>query len=163
MEQFKSYVVDEFKPTLKNFAAVEFKFNHSSNIKIDKKSNIPLKSDIIKVSVKFVDKNLITLKNALLTFENNALNKSCAKKLVNIAPAELENKFNVARREICNEILRDLIEKNNEINTKISALHKYIGSDSDEIISSEFKGELINVVDSSEINIKTKNKQKFDM
>lgn len=160
MEQFKAYLIDEFKEAAKGYVATEFKFTHSTNIKIDKTSNVPLKNDVIKVNIKFVDKNMNVLKTAIVTFENNVLTKANAKKLINIAPAELENKFNVAKKEICSELMDELVRKCNDINDKISDLKKYIGVDG--IIPTEFKGEAINPTDETPVK-QTKNKVKYDM
>ena len=161
MDVFKQYLIDEYKDSVKGYAAVEFKFTHSSNIKIDKKSSVPLKIDVIKVHIKFVDKNLHVMKTSIITFENNALTKCNAKKLINIAPKELENKFNVAKREICNVLMNELVRKSNEINEKINDLQKYIGVEG--IIPSEFKGEVVTVVDENEAPQRIKNKVQFDM
>ena len=62
------------------------------------------------------------LYGATISFENNLLNKSQAKKLVNIAPKELENKFASAKNEICNVILRELLDKRKELNEKIDGI-----------------------------------------
>ena len=161
MDPFKSYLIDEYKDSVKGYAAVEFKFAHSCNVKIDKKSNVPLKNDVIKVHIKFVDKNLHVMKTSIITFENNALTKCNAKKLINIAPKELENKFNVAKRDICNVLMNELVRKSNEINEKINDLQKYIGVEG--IIPSEFKGEVVTVVDENEAPQRIKNKVQFDM
>ena len=96
---------------------------------------------------------------ATISFENNVLNKSQAKKLVNIAPKELENKFASAKNEICNVILRELIEKRKELNEKIDDMMKYKGTDG--VIPSEFKGESITVAESADVTVKPK--VKFDM
>ena len=99
MEPFKNLIIDEFRDKAKGFAATEFKFSHSVNIKIDKLSKIPLKNDIIKVKVTFIDKDFNTLLTSTLSFENNVLSKTTAKKMVNVAPKELENRFNVAKNQ----------------------------------------------------------------
>lgn len=158
MEGFKSYIIGEFKDKAKGYVATEFKFTHSTNIKIDKKSNIPIKSDIIKVNVKFVDKDMNQLHSAIVTFENNIITKANAKKLINISPKELENKFMVARKDICSIIMNEYCDKLGDLNSKIDGLKNYVGVDG--IISHEFKGESIQIVDA---DVKDKNKQHFDM
>ena len=169
MEAFKSYLIEEFKDKAKGYVAVEFKFNHSTNIKLDKpkpkglspdgRSSKLLSIDIIKVNVKFVDKEMHQLYSSIVTFENNSLTKANAKKLINISPKELENKFMLARNDICKSVLNDLVDKSNELNTKIDSLKSYIGVDG--IIPDQFKGEVIHVVDDADV--KDKNKQHFDM
>ena len=158
MEGFKSYIIDEFKDKAKGYVATEFKFTHSTNIKIDKKSNIPIKSDIIKVNVKFVDKDMNQLHSAIVTFENNIITKANAKKLINISPKELENKFMVARKDICSIIMNEYCDKLGDLNSKIDGLKNYVGVDG--VIPSAFKGESIQIVDA---DVKDKNKQYFDM
>ena len=158
MEAFKNLIIDEFKDKAKGFVATEFKFSHSVNLKIDKQSNVPLKNDIIKVKVTFIDKDFNTLLTNTISFENNLLNKTIAKKLVNIAPKELENRFNVAKKSIISLIMNEYCDRLNEVQTKINELRRYYGND-DGIIPSEFKGEQITIPDENN----GKNKSKFDM
>ena len=168
MEGLKSYIIGEFKDKAKGYVATEFKFTHSTNIKIDKKkpkglspegrSNIPIKSDIIKVNIKFVDKDMNVLHSAIVTFENNIITKANAKKLINISPKELENKFMVARKDICSIIMNEYCDKLGDLNSKIDGLKNYVGVDG--VISREFKGESIQIVDDVE---KPKLKVQYDM
>lgn len=158
MEAFKNYIIDEFKDKAKGYVATEFKFTHTTNIKIDKKSNIPLKCDIVKVYVKFVDKDMNQLYSGVVTFENNIITKANAKKLVNISPKELENKYMVAKKDICSKIMNEYCDKVGDLNSKIDNLKSYIGTDG--IILNRFKGELVRVVN---VDVKDKNKQRFDM
>lgn len=158
MEAFKSYIIGEFKYKAKGYVATEFKFTHSTNVKIDKKNNILIKSDIIKVNVKFVDIDLNQLHSAIVTFENNIITKANAKKLINISPKELENKFMVARKDIVSIIMNEYCDKLADINSEIDSLKNYVGNDG--IISHEFKGESIQIIDA---DVKDKNKQHFDM
>ena len=159
MQQFIDYLTTEYKDKATGFAAIDTKFTHSSTIKIDKKSNVPLKNDIIKVSITFYDKSMNKLYSSAISFENNLLPKTQAKKLVNIAPKELENKFATAKNEICNVILRELIDKRNELNEKIDDITKYKGVHG--VIPTEFKGESITITEGVEIPVKLK--PKFDM
>ena len=80
------------------------------------------------------------------------------KSFINISPKELENKFNIAKNEICKEILKDYTEKKNELETKIKNLKTY-NNVSVGITPSEFRGESINIVDSNE----STKKISFDM
>ena len=144
MNEFKSYLIAEFKDKAKGFVAVDFKFNHSNNVKIDRKSNVPLRCDIMKVNIAFYDKDMIKLFYTIIPFENDVLQKTTAKKLINISPKELENKFKVAKKAICKEILDELCDKKIDLERKISDLNRYIGSEG--IIPNQFKGELINPV-----------------
>lgn len=157
MDAFKNYIIDEYRNKAKGFVATEFKFSHSVNLKIDKKSNVPLKNNIIKVKVTFIDKDMNTLLTTNITFENNILNKTCAKKLVNIAPKELENRFNAAKKQIVSLIMNEYCDHLNEIETKINDLKTYYGGEG--IIPTEFKGEQVTVAGENE----EKSKNKFDM
>ena len=159
MNQFIDYLITEYKDKATGFAAIDTKFTHSSTIKIDKFSNVTLKNNIIKVGITFYDKSMNKLYSANISFENNILPKTQAKKLVNIAPKELENKFAKAKNEICNVILRELIDKRNELNEKIDDITKYKGVDG--VIPTEFKGESITITEGVEIPVKLK--PKFDM
>ena len=157
MEALKTYLVDEFKNRAKGYVAVEFKFSHNVNVRIDKKSKTPLKIDVIKVSLRFVDKAMNTLLSSNIVFENNAIPKSKEKQFINISPKELNNKFCFAKHEIIRTIMNEYISKRDELISKIDSLKSYAGNDND-IIDSKFKGQIVNIVDSDKPM-----KAKFDM
>ena len=157
MEALKSYLVDEFKNRAKGYVAVEFKFSHNVNVRIDKKSKTPLKIDVIKVSLRFVDNAMNTLLSSNIVFENNAIPKSKEKQFINISPKELNNKFCFAKHEIIRTIMNEYISKRDELIAKIDSLKSYAGNDND-IIDSKFKGQIVNIVDSDKPM-----KAKFDM
>ena len=159
MESFKEYLISEYKDKAKGFVATEFKFLHSTNLKLDRKSSRYIKIDTIKVTVKFFDKNLKLLHTGTIQFENNIIPKSKAESLVNISPKELEVKFGFAKKEICQEIFKEYREKSSEINLKIDNLKNYIGCEG--IIPKEFKGEVINVTEEEKQDKPPK--QEFDM
>ena len=159
MNDFKSYLIGEYKDKVKGFVAAEFKFTHSSNVKVDKKSEVPLTNDVIKVSLTFYDKDMNKLLTSTVSFENNLLTKTMSKKLVNISPKELENKFSSAKNDICRTILSELVEKRNELNDKIDSVQKYLGFKG--IIPSEFKGESITIARNE--SPQPQHKVKFDM
>ena len=157
MEALKSYLVDEFKNRAKGYVAVEFKFSHNVNVRIDKKSKIPLKIDIVKISLRFVEKAMNTLLSSNIVFENNAIPKNKEKQFINISPKELNNKFCFAKHEIIRTIMNEYISKRDELNAKIESLKSYAGNDND-IIDSKFKGQIVDIVDSDKPM-----KAKFDM
>ena len=157
MEALKAYLVDEFKNRAKGYVAVEFKFSHNVNVRIDKKSKIPLKIDVIKVSLRFVDKAMNTLLSSNIVFENNAIPKNKEKQFINISPKELNNKFCFAKHEIIRTIMNEYISKRDELIAKIDSLKSYSGNDND-IIDSKFKGQIVDIVDSDKPM-----KAKFDM
>ena len=154
MESFKDYIVSEFN--VDGTTSILFKFSHSLSVKIDKKTKKSLNNHTINVAVQFYDRNLTLLRRETLKFVNNVLNKKDAERLVNIAPKELENRFNFARRAIVSIIQDEYIEKINDINDKLNALNSYenVEKGNNDVISSEFKGELIQI---------NNDKQKFDM
>ena len=162
MEAFKAYLIDEYKDRAKGYVAVEFRFAHGVNVKKDKQSNTPLKIDIIKVSIRFVDKDMNTLFTTNISFENNVIPKNKQKMYINISPKELNNKFGFAKGEIINIIMNDYIDKRDELMTKINNLQTYSGGDND-IIKPQFKGEVVNVVDNDDVNDKPIKKVKFEM
>ena len=159
MESFKQYLIDEYKERAKGFVAVEFKFSHGINVKKDKETNTPLKIDIIKVSIRFVDKDMLTLFTTSISFENNVIPKNKHKQFVNVSPKELNNKFGFAKNEIIRTIMTEYVLKRDELTDKINNLQTYSGHDND-IIKPEFKGNVVNVVDNDD---KPNNKIKFDM
>ena len=158
MNQFKDYLIQEYKEKAKGFVAVEIKFSHSFNIKNDSKNGIIRKNNIIKTSLKFVDKDLNPLFTTSVVFENNLIPKRLHKGFVNISPKELENRFNLAKNEICRQILNDYVEKKNDLDEKISNLKSY-NNVSVGVIPSEFKGENISIIKQHEIQ----KKNNFDM
>ena len=156
MIAFKDYVINEYK--VENCASTSFKFSHSLKPSIDKKTNKAMNTHTVNVEVKLFDKDLNLLHRDSLRFVNNVLNKKKAESLVNISPIELENRFNAARREIVCEIQKEYLEKRNDIENKISSLMMYenVGVKDNDIISSAYKGELVQMKDAN-------NKQVFDM
>ena len=156
MLAFKDYVVNEYK--VENHTSSSFKFSHSLKTSIDKKTNKIMNNHTINVDIKLFDKDLNLLKSDSLKFVNNVLNKKKAESLVNISPDELENRFNAARREIVCEIQTEYLKKKRDIENKIDSLMLYenVGVKDHDVISSEYKGELIQMKNAN-------NKQIFDM
>ena len=161
MEALKSYLIDEFKDRAKGYAAVDFKFTHSVTMRTDKSTKTPLKVDVVKVALRFVDKDMNTLHSSIVVFENNAIPKSKEKQLINISPKELSNKFCFAKHDIVRSIMNEYMTKRGELSKKIDELNSYSGNAHD-IIDSKFKGEVVNVTNEEPIDKPTK-KAKFDM
>ena len=159
MQALKDYIISEYKEKVQNFVGTEFKFSHSVNFKQDKASDNKLKIDLIKIAVKFYDKDMNMLLAKLLTFENNELMNNCSKKLINIIPAELTNKFNAAKTEISKVIFEEYANKRKEINERIKDIGEYVGGRM-EVIPDQFKGEKVTLV---EENQPVKKKKNFDM
>ncbi len=169
MLAFKEYLIEEYKTQAKQYAAVEFKFAHSTNVKTDKRSGCVLKNDIVKVGIRFVDKDMNTLFSGNIAFVNNVIEKKKEKCFINISPKELNNRFAFAKREILETIMNEYCEKRDELNRKINQLQLYCGNEGD-IIDGRVKGESIRIVDvnskSNESNdgeLQKMKKVKFDM
>ena len=156
MNAFKDYVISEFK--VDGTTSISFKFSHTLTTKFDKATKKLLNNHTINVVAQFYDKDLNLLRKETLKFINNVLTKKDAERLVNIAPKELENRFNFARRDIVGEIKDDYLSKMRDINDKIEALNMYENVRINETIPSEFKGELVQFKDSNQTT-----KPKFDM
>ena len=144
MDSFKEYIISEFR--VDGTTSISFKFTHTLTTRVDRRSKKMLNNHTINIVVQFFDCELNLLRKESLKFVNNVLTKKDAERLVNIAPKELENRFNVARREIAAVIMHDYIEKMDAINEKMGALQLY--ADDSGLISSEFKGELIQIAPS---------------
>ena len=161
MQALKEYLIDEFRDKAKSYVACEFKFAHYTKIKPDKASGVSLKIDVVKINMRFVDREMNTLHNCSVVFENNVIPKNKEKSFINIAPKELNNKFACAKSEIIKTIMDEYVEKRDEINVKINELSLFAGNTAD-IITPRMKGETVNVVDDA-VNNTTKKVLKFDM
>ena len=148
MDNFEQYVISEFK--VDNQAAVEIKYTHNVSIK---KAVI---NHMITMNLKFYDKNVKLLKTCTLKFLNNVIAPSYAKKLININPGELNNKFMSAKEDIIKVIHVEYEEKMHELVEKMNQLNHF--SKSQFSIEDKFRGELIKPVEQE-----VKNKKKYDM
>ena len=148
MDNFEQYVISEFK--VDNQAAVEIKYTHNISIK---KAVI---NHMITMNLKFYDKNVKLLKTCTLKFLNNVIAPSYAKKLININPGELNNKFMSAKEDIIKVIHAEYEEKMHELVEKMNQLNQF--SKSQFSIEDKFRGELIKPVEQE-----VKNKKKYDM
>ena len=171
MKAFKDYVIEEYKGTAENYVAVEFRFSHTVSERVNKgkvegETMKVVKVDSIKVTIRFYDKDMQLLSSRMLTFENNEVPKSISKKLINISPDELANKFMSAKGEICNVILNEYKNKREECSNKMTCLLEYVNTsgNKNDVTPQEFKGESIQVVETpKEAKPKNKKVKKFDM
>lgn len=108
------------------------------------------------MTLKFYDKNVKLLKTCTLKFLNNVIAPSYAKKLININPGELNNKFMSAKEDIIKVIHAEYEEKMHELVEKMNQLNQF--SKSQFSIEDKFRGELIKPVEQE-----VKNKKKYDM
>ena len=147
-DNFEQYVISECK--VDNQAAVEIKYTHNVSIK---KAVI---NHMITMNLKFYDKNVKLLKTCTLKFLNNVIAPSYAKKLININPGELNNKFMSAKEDIIKVIHAEYEEKMHELVEKMNQLNQF--SKSQFSIEDKFRGELIKPIEQE-----VKNKKKYDM
>ena len=134
-DNFEQYVISDCK--VDNQAAVEIKYTHNISIK---KAVI---NHMITMNLKFYDKNVKLLKTCTLKFLNNVIAPSYAKKLININPGELNNKFMAAKNDIINIIKAEYEEKRNELDEKINQLNEFGKGQFG--IEDQFRGELVKV------------------
>ena len=147
-DNFEQYVISEFK--VDNQAAVEIKYTHNISIK---KAVI---NHMITMNLKFYDKNVKLLKTCTLKFLNNVIAPSYAKKLININPGELNNKFMSAKEDIIKVIHAEYEEKMHELVEKMNQLNQF--SKSQFSIEDKFRGEMVEMAPNE-----VKNKKKYDM
>ena len=162
MQALKDYLIDEFRDKARGYVAVEFKFTHSTKIKPDKSSSVNLKIDAVKICLKFVDRDMNTLHNCSVVFENNVIPKSKEKSFVNISAKELDNRFAFAKAEIVKLIMQEYVEKRDEINTKINELSLFAGNASD-VITPKMKGEVVKIAGDNIVKNTPKKRARFDM
>ena len=144
MQEFKEYLIKEYKDKVQGYAAVQFKFSHNVNAKFEKKTDKTLRIDNINVKIKFVDKDLNKLFTTTVNFENDIIPKNKEKSLINISPKELDNKFAAAKTEIRKVIHEEYLEIVKDISTKVGNLQRYSGNPND-VIPTEFKGESVQI------------------
>lgn len=128
MENFIEYLLKEYQlPS--EVVCNKTTFTHSTRNKIDKKSNVPITNNIITVKIESFDKNHQKLASITEHFIDGQIDRPKTKKLINIAPAELNNKFAAAKGEICGIIKRNYNERLNDLNDSIHELSEYCGSE----------------------------------
>lgn len=159
MQNFKSYCLQEFANT--NYAASDFKFTHSINAKVDKKTEMVLTENIINVSVKIFDGDMNELNKKTFKFVNNIIQPALKKKLINIAPAELENRFMAALPQIASIIKSSYEDKINVLTHQVQDLNHYV-SHNNIVIPNQFVGERVMIADDSVMNESVKEKKNFE-
>lgn len=151
LEDFVSYLLKEFKlPT--DVVCHKVSFNHSSKVKQDKKSErlgeskplcgeVFVKNNIVSVKIDCFDKDHNLVHTATEKFIDGAISRPKKRPLVNISPDELNNRFGMAKSEICSVILKELTDKDNDIQEKISEVKSYCPGS--RIIPTEFVNEAV--------------------
>ena len=102
MNSFVDYLTSNWE--VEGCVGVEKRYTHDLKMKTDKKSDKEVVEHTVGVGLKFYDKDNKMLMSESIKFVNNVLNGVSKKKIINIAPAELENRFMAAKREIAGVI-----------------------------------------------------------
>ena len=140
MEDFINYLLKEYQLPAE-CVCHKVAFNHSAKTKVDKLSKVPITNNIITVKIECFDKDHKSILAQSERFINGQIQRSKFRKLVNISPDELNNKFGVAKGFICNEINKSLNEKLKDLNEEMTELKTYCGN-VNTIIPTEFVNEV---------------------
>ena len=127
MNAFEEYLLQEYRDS--NVACTNFKYSHSAKQKLDKKSKVQLINNTINVKIVCYDEKHNLLSSHSEKFVDGEIQRTKQKPLVNIAPAELNNRFGAAKQQIANRIMSDYLVHLQEINEKIDSLRSYIHVD----------------------------------
>ena len=128
MENFIDYLLKEYNlPS--DVVCNKTTFTHSTKNKIDKKSNVPITNNIITVKIESFDKHHNKLASITERFIDGQIDRPKTKKLINISPAELNNKFPSAKSQICSVINLTYNERLKDLKDSINELNEYCGSD----------------------------------
>ena len=138
MEAFIDYLLKEYQlPS--EVVCNNVNFSYSSQNKIDKKSHVPITNHIITVKIDSYDKSHNKLASNSERFINGKIERPKTKKLINISPDELNNKFGTAKSFICAQIQKNNADKVKELNDVINDLKQYC--DNMSVIPNEFINE----------------------
>ena len=138
MDAFIDYLLKEYQlPS--EVVCNNVAFTYSTQNKIDKKSHVPITNHIITIKIDSYDKHHQKLSSNTERFVNGRINRPKTKKLINISPDELNNKFGAAKASICSQIQKNNSDKVKELNDVINDLKQYC--DNMTVIPNEFINE----------------------
>jgi len=137
LESFEAYLLREYNDN--NAVCVKFKYSHSIKTTVDKVSKTPLIHNIITVKIDSYDAHHKLIASHSEKFVDGEIKRTKANPLVNIAPAELNNKFAAAKAEIATLIMNEYDVKLDEVTTKINQLNAYVHVD--HVIPNQFVNE----------------------
>ncbi len=138
MEAFVNYLLSEYKLP-DEVVCNNVTFTYSQRNKIDKKSNVPITDHVITVKIDSYDKEHNKLASNTEHFVNGQIQRPKSKKLINISPDELNNRFGNAKASICSQIQKNTSDKVKGLNDIINDLKQYC--DNLSIIPNEFVNE----------------------
>ena len=139
MQDFIDYLLKEYLLP-KEVVCHKVSFTHSSKLKIDKVSNVPITNHTITVKVDCFDKDHQKIASISERFIDGEIKRTKTKPLINISPAELNNRFAKAKVSICSRIQSNYADKLRELNDDINDLKEYCGRELS-IIPTEFVNE----------------------
>ena len=124
MQDFIDYLLKEFQLP-KEVVCNKVDYGFSQKNEIDKKTNIPITHNIISVKIECFDKTHRKLAYISEKFVDGKIWRPKTKKLVNISPDELNNKFGIAKPAICARIQKENADKMKELNELLTDLKTY--------------------------------------
>ena len=136
MQEFENYVKSNYN--IPGAAACSIKYTFTTRDTIDKASKIPVIIYTILMKMTWFDKYGQQLQVEKLIFVNDTLTKSSEKSCHTIAPAEVSNKFRIAKSTIIRMLVETRQQKIDELKQEQALLTKYLGTES-AIIPNEMK------------------------
>ena len=160
MDNFVSYLVGNWN--VNGSVSIEKRYVHVRKTIFDRILKMEREVHVVSVGLKYYDKDNICLGTYGVKFVDNYLNAGSKKKLVNISPDELENRFGVARDAILDVIEADYKERIRELNGKVSDIGSY--RERDRIgISKEFSPLRMRILDAHKKKEEERNKKSKDI
>ena len=107
MNSFEEYLLKEYQTA--NVVCVSFKYSHSAKEKIDKASKVPIINNTINVKVDCYDDKHNLLASHTEKFIDGEIHRTKNNPLINIAPAEINNRFASVKQDIANRIMSEYL------------------------------------------------------
>ena len=128
MDDFVSYLLSEFQLP-PDVVCYKTELNYSQKNSIDKKSHVPITHNVIVVKIDCFDKTHTKLASVSERFVDGRIKRPKNKKLVNISPDELNNKFNAAKACICSRIMKTNTDKVKELEEVLADISRYCSNE----------------------------------
>jgi hypothetical protein len=138
-QEFEKYLISNYPA---EHAAVDINYSHATKERFDKLKKILIVDNIVSITLKLLSKDATVIEKHLVKMINDECSKP--QDFINIAPAELNNKFCAARREIIKDLILQNEKKSDEIKKTIQRLDNYIGEQNQlEVIPEQFKSKIM--------------------
>ena len=160
MQDFERYVKSNYH--VQGAAACSVTYSYNYKLSEDKASKRMIINHTIKMNLTFLDGGGKQLSTAKLMFINDSLAKISEKECKTISPAEVTNKFRIAKPEIARQLIKVKQDKINSLQHTVNLLTSYSGAGND-IIPQQMKGTLQLNIGSSEVGSSPRSKTTFDM